>query len=54
VLSGGVSSFKRAKFSGSEVDFSNPNDWSIPPVFSWTDTPPPGVKLPKKEDQSLT
>jgi hypothetical protein len=41
-----------AKFSGGTVDFSSPGDWSFPPKFPWTDTPPPGVKLPKKEDQS--
>ena len=42
----------RPKFSGGKVDFSNAQDWSVPPLFPWTDTPPPGVKLPKKEDQS--
>jgi hypothetical protein len=40
------------EFSGGEVDFSRPRDWSVPPEFTWTDTPPPGVKLPKEEDQS--
>jgi len=41
-----------AKFSGGTVNFSDPWDWSFPPKFPWTDTPPPSVKLPKKEDQS--
>jgi uncharacterized protein YjbI with pentapeptide repeats len=49
--SGGVVDFGGAKFSGGEVDFSQVADWPFPP-FSWRDTPPPGVKLPKKEDQS--
>ena len=43
---------RRAEFSGGTVDFSGAGDWSFPPAFPWTDTPPPGVKLPKKEDQS--
>jgi uncharacterized protein YjbI with pentapeptide repeats len=51
-FSGGKVNFDRAEFSGGEVDFSNPGDWSVPPQFPWTDAPPPGVKLPKKEDQS--
>jgi Pentapeptide repeats (9 copies) len=51
-FSGGEVSFGGAVFSGSEVDFTNPGDWSVPPAFPWTDTPPTGVKLPKKEDQS--
>jgi Pentapeptide repeats (9 copies) len=51
-FSGSEVDFSRAKFSGSEVDFSNARDWSVPPVFPWTDTPLRGVKLPKKEDQS--
>lgn len=41
-----------AVFSGSQVDFSHPGDWSFPPAFPWTDTPPPGVTLPAAEDQS--
>jgi uncharacterized protein YjbI with pentapeptide repeats len=41
---GGV--FGGAKFSGGTVDFSVPGDWSCPPIFPWTGTPPPGVKLP--------
>jgi len=51
-FSGGEVSFGSAVFSGGEVDFTNPGDWSVPPAFPWTDTPPTGVKLPKKEDQS--
>ena len=41
-----------AQFSTGTIDFSDPGDWSVPPVFPWTDTPPPSVTLPKKEDQS--
>jgi uncharacterized protein YjbI with pentapeptide repeats len=41
-----------AKFSGGTVDFSGASDWSVPPRFPWTGTPPPGVTLPEKEDQS--
>jgi hypothetical protein len=51
-FSGGTVSFGHAEFSGGTVDFSGASDWSFPPVFPWTDTPPPGVKLPRKEDQS--
>ena len=40
------------QFSGGEVDFSDVGDWSFPPKFPWTDMPPSGVKLPRKEDQS--
>jgi uncharacterized protein YjbI with pentapeptide repeats len=51
-FSGGTVDFSDAQFSGGTVDFSNARDWSFPPAFSWTDTPPPGVKLPRKVDQS--
>ena len=40
------------QFSGGKVDFSDVGDWSFPPKFAWTKTPPSGVKLPMKEDQS--
>jgi uncharacterized protein YjbI with pentapeptide repeats len=46
-FSGGIVDFSDAQFSGGIVDFSDARDWSFPPAFSWTDTPPPGVKLPK-------
>jgi hypothetical protein len=29
-----------AEFSGGEVDFTDPADWSFPPAFPWTDTAP--------------
>jgi uncharacterized protein YjbI with pentapeptide repeats len=45
-FSGGAVSFDDAKFSGTEVDFSDASDWSFPPTFPWTGTPPSGVKLP--------
>jgi uncharacterized protein YjbI with pentapeptide repeats len=51
-FSGGEVYFTRAKFSGGQLDFSDAGDWSFPPAFPWTDTPPSGVKLPGKEDQS--
>ena len=39
-----------AELSGTpEVDFSKAIDWSAPPKFPWTDTPPPGVKLPSPD-----
>jgi hypothetical protein len=44
--------FRRAQFSGGEVDFGRAGVWSHPPQFPWTDTPLSGVKLPRKEDQS--
>jgi uncharacterized protein YjbI with pentapeptide repeats len=50
-FSGGTVDFSRAEFSGGTVDFSDAGDWSFPPVFPWTDTPPSGVKLPRKEAQ---
>ena len=45
-FSGGTIYFDGAQFSGGEVDFSDVGDWSIPPAFPWTNTPPSGVKLP--------
>jgi hypothetical protein len=45
-FSGGEVYFRGADFSGGKVDFSRVGDWSTPPTFPWTDTPPPGVKLP--------
>ncbi len=45
-FSGGEVSFNNAVFSGGTVDFSRAGDWSHPPKFTWTDPPPPGVKLP--------
>ena len=44
--------FDGAQFSGGKVDFSDAGDWSLPPEFPWTDAPPPGVQLPRKQDQS--
>ena len=51
-FSGGLAYFSFADFSGGTVDFSDVDDWSSPPVFPWTDTPPSGVKLPRKADPS--
>ena len=51
-FSGSMVGTSPAQFSGGTVDFSNAGDWSVPPVFPWTDTPPSVVKLPTKEDQS--
>lgn len=45
-FSGGKVGFSRARFSGGTLNFSRVDDWSVPPRFPWTDTPPPGVKLP--------
>lgn len=47
-FSGGEVDFSRAWFSGGTVDFSRAFDWSYPPAFPWTDTPPSCVKLPKE------
>jgi hypothetical protein len=54
MFSGGQVSFISAEFSGGLVDFSKAGDWSHPPIFPWTyqRRPPPGVTLPRKEDQS--
>ena len=46
-FSGGAVRFSGARFSGGRVDFSDAHDWSFPLAFSWTDTPPSDVKLPK-------
>jgi hypothetical protein len=46
-FSGGKVEFVGAEFCGGKVDFSLPADWSVPPAFQWTDTRPPGVKLPE-------
>jgi uncharacterized protein YjbI with pentapeptide repeats len=46
-FSGGKLDFRGARFTGGEVDFSEASDWSHPPVFPWTGTPPLGVKLPE-------
>jgi uncharacterized protein YjbI with pentapeptide repeats len=51
-FSGGTVRFDAANFSGGTVDFTDPGDWSFPPAFPWTDRPPLGVKLPRKESQS--
>jgi hypothetical protein len=51
-FSGGRVDLSGAGFYGGTVDFSNVGNWSRPPTFTPTDTPPPGVTLPKKEDQS--
>lgn len=40
--------FGVAFFKGGTVDLSDARDWSDPPKFPWTDTPPPGVKLPPR------
>jgi hypothetical protein len=51
-FAGATVAFRGTRFSGGTVDFRHASDWSYPPEFPWTDTPPPGVKLPGKEDQS--
>ena len=52
VFSGGEVRLSMARFSGGEVSFVGVGDWSAPPAFPWSDTPPPGVKLPREEGQS--
>ena len=44
-FSGGRVSFDTADFSGGTVDFSKSRNWSHPPTFSFTGTPPAGVIL---------
>ena len=51
-FSSGKVDFRDARFSGGTVSFRHASDWSCPPAFPWTDTLPPGVSLPGKEDQS--
>ena len=51
-FSGGTVDFTGAEFSGGEVDFTGASGRAFP-TFPWAaDTPPSGVKLPGKEDQS--
>ena len=50
-FNGSTVTFDNATFSGNTVDFTDPGDWSCPPTFPWTGTPPPGVKLPQIEGQ---
>ena len=50
-FSGGTVGFHYAEFSGGTVDFRSPGDWSCPPKFPWTGTPPPCVVLTEKKDQ---
>lgn len=45
-FSGSEVGFDNAEFSGGELDFSAVRDWSVPPQFPWTSTPPQGVMLP--------
>jgi hypothetical protein len=45
-FTGGAVYFRSAEFSGGVIDFSRPGDWSFPPAFTWTGTPPFSVKLP--------
>lgn len=47
-FSGGKINFDGADFVGGTVDFSKVDNWSSPPEFPWTDTPPSGVTLPKR------
>jgi hypothetical protein len=51
-FAGSEVSFDGAGFSGCTVDFSQVANWSSPPAFPWTDTPPPGVKLPTKASRA--
>jgi hypothetical protein len=51
-FSGGELDFDNALFSGGTVDFSKVHDWSFPPKFPWTDTPPAGVQIPTKRATS--
>ena len=48
-FSGGTVDFRAAYFSGGTVDFRAARDWSSPPAFPWTDTPPAGVTLPRRK-----
>ena len=45
-FTGATVDFTGAQFSGGWVDFRYADDWSFPPIFSWTGTPPPVVHLP--------
>jgi len=47
-FSGATVDFDGVKVAGGTVDFSGASDWSVPPAFPWTGSPPPGMKLPRK------
>jgi uncharacterized protein YjbI with pentapeptide repeats len=49
-FSGSAVGFDGARFAGGTVNFSDAGDWSDPPTFDWTGTPPPGVALPGADD----
>jgi uncharacterized protein YjbI with pentapeptide repeats len=49
-FSGAQVHFGDAQFSGGTVDFSEAGDWSSPPAFPWTGTPPSCVRLPQTRD----
>ena len=51
-FSGAEVNFDGAAFSGGQVNFSHPEDWSYPPQFGWSGTPPSGLKLPAQPDAS--
>lgn len=50
---GSTLDFSKARFTGGTLDFSRVDDWSVLPAFPWTDTPPPGIKLPKKDESEV-
>jgi hypothetical protein len=49
-FSGAQVHFGSAQFSGGTIDFSEAGDWSFPPAFPWTSTPPSCVMLPQTRD----
>ena len=49
-FSGADVHFDFAVFSGGEVDLSYPAIWEHPPRFTFTGTPPPGLKLPEDRE----
>jgi len=51
-FSGGEVDFSGTQFSGAEVDFETALFSGATVYFSWTGTPPLGVRLPRREDES--
>jgi hypothetical protein len=52
-FSAGTVDFSGAEFSGGQVSFRDADDWSVPPAFPWTGTPPPGA-MPLRVYRKIT
>jgi uncharacterized protein YjbI with pentapeptide repeats len=53
-FSGGEVNFSGTRFSGAEVDFETALFSGATVYLSWTGTPLPGMKIPRREDEPGT